>query len=536
MRTRTGQAPITDVVVVGAGPVGMTAAALLAARGATVAVLERNPTTSDAPKAISIDDEALRTFQTAGLAARLERIIVPGTGTRYYDAAGRAVFQARSGWPYRLGHPFKNPFAQPDLERELADHLAGCGIAVRWGTEVAAIAQDPEGVTVTTGAGETLRTRYVLGCDGGRSTVREQLGVRMSGRSFDEVWLVADVLGDPHDERYGMHHGDPRRPTVVVPGLDGRCRYEFLLHPGEGEAGDPPPFALVSRLLAPHRRITPDQVERCVAYRFHALVADEFAAGRVFLLGDAAHMMPPFAGQGLNSGIRDAANLTWKITDVLAGRLDHDALASYDAERRPHSAATVALSVRLGRIVMTTDPRLAERRDRTVARILAEPEGRAYLEEMRYRPAQRYAEGLVVPGPGAGVPFGQPRVYDTATARTRMLDDVLGAGWALLGVDVPAAVLAEATEQAAPLAPVVAAVPGDDRLPRATGGGRVLVDLDGGLDRETAPHRGRVVLLRPDRFVAAAWPAAAVTAGAVRRGLALHLRTTPERAPLPVAG
>ena len=546
MVTRTGQIT-TDVVVVGAGPVGMTAAALLAARGVSVTVLERNPTTSDAPKAISIDDEALRTFQAAGLAPRLERIIVPGTGTRYYDASGRAVFQARSGWPYRLGHPFKNPFAQPDLERELADHLRGCpSVGLRMATAVAAIDQDADGVTITLATGDTVRARYALGCDGGRSTVREQLGVRMAGRSFNDVWLVADVLGDPHDERYGMHHGDPARPTVIVPGRDGRCRYEFLLRPGEGEAGDPPPFALVARLLRPYRRITPAQVERCVAYRFHALVAERFAVGRTFLLGDAAHMMPPFAGQGLNSGIRDAANVAWKIADVLAGRLDPAALASYDTERRPHSSATVRLSARLGRVVMTTDPRLAERRDRMVERILQTPGGRAYLEEMRYRPAQHYGDGMVVPpagdGPVTGVPFGQPRVHDTGTAGTRMLDDVLGAGWALLGVDVASGALVEAAAQVAGLEPVVAHVPGGDRIPRDSEGVRVLVDLDGALDRETAPYRGRVVLLRPDRFVAAAWTPDAVSAGLhADLASALHLsarpRTTgPARAPLPVAG
>ncbi|GAA4782957.1 bifunctional 3-(3-hydroxy-phenyl)propionate/3-hydroxycinnamic acid hydroxylase [Actinomycetospora chlora] len=534
----------TDVVVVGAGPVGMTAAALLAARGVSVTVLERNATTSDAPKAISIDDEALRTFQAAGLAARLERIVVPGTGTRYLDAAGRAAFTARSAWPFRLGHPFKNPFAQPDLERELAEHLREAPpVALRLGTEVLAIAQDADGVEVTTSRGDTVRARYLLACDGGRSTVREQLGIRMAGRSFDEVWLVADVLEDPHDERYGTHHGDPARPTVVVPGRHGRCRYEFLLHPGEGEAGAPPPFALLARLLRPHRRITPEQVERCVAYRFHALVAERFASGRAFLLGDAAHMMPPFAGQGLNSGIRDAANLCWKIADVLAGRLDEAALDTYETERRRHAQDTVRLSVRLGRIVMTTDRRLAERRDRVVARLLGTPEGRAHLEEMRYRPVQHHRAGLVAPGaddgPATGVVLGQPRVHDTATGRTTMLDDVLGPGWALLGVDVPASALDAAAAACASLDPVVAHVPADDRLPRATEARRVLVDLDGGLDREAAPYRGRVVLLRPDRFVAAAWSAQDVAAGRPGRDLAtaLHLAAHDETpTPLAVAG
>ncbi|WP_103338498.1 bifunctional 3-(3-hydroxy-phenyl)propionate/3-hydroxycinnamic acid hydroxylase [Amycolatopsis sp. CA-126428] len=527
----------TEVVVVGAGPVGMTAAALLAGQGVSVLVLERNPATSDEPKAISIDDEALRTFQAAGLAASLDRIIVPGTGTRYYDAAGRALFHARPARPYRLGHPSKNPFAQPELERVLADHLRDCPTAtLRMSTEVAGIAQDADGVSLTTTAGEVVRARYLLGCDGGRSTVREQLGVPMAGHSFDDVWLVADVLGDAHDERYGMHYGDPGRPTVIVPGRDGRCRYEFLLRPAEGEAGTSPPFALLERLLRPHRRIGPEQVERLVAYRFHALVAEGFAIGRVFLLGDAAHMMPPFAGQGLNSGIRDAANLTWKIADVLGGRLDPAALNSYDAERRPHAEATVRFSVRLGRVVMTTDPRLAERRDRMVERIVQDPLGRSHLEEMRYRPVAHYADGMVVAGEGTGVPFGQPRVHDTATAGARMLDDVLGRGWALLGMDVPVATLLDAAEQVAGLEPVVALVPGDDRLPRAATELRMLVDLDSGLEREITPYRGRVVLLRPDRFVAAAWTAVAVAAGLAADLSALHLTGTPVRPPLTVAG
>ncbi|HWN34515.1 MAG TPA: FAD-dependent oxidoreductase, partial [Pseudonocardia sp.] len=211
MHTRTA-----DVAVVGAGPVGMTAAALLAARGVRVCVLERNATTSDEPKAISIDDEALRVFQWAGLVERVLRVIVPGTGTRYYDAAGHPAFQARSPHPFQLGHPFKNPFAQPDLERELAAHLREQpGVELLMATEVHRIGQRADGAGAgvelhcrsTTGERSEVRARYLLGCDGGRSTVREQLGIGMTGRSFDEVWLVADVTGDPHDQRYGMHHG-----------------------------------------------------------------------------------------------------------------------------------------------------------------------------------------------------------------------------------------------------------------------------------------------------------------------------------------
>lgn len=501
------------MAVVGAGPVGMTAAALLGARGLQVVVLERKATTSNEPKAISLDDEALRIYQAAGLVNRILSVIVPGIGTRYYDADGRPVFQARSPQPYRLGYPFKNPFAQPDLERELHGHLsAQPNVEIRMQAELVGLSQDADGVEVryrhaTDGTTGALRATYVLGCDGGRSPVRTLLGVGMTGRSHPDPWLVADVLDDHHDERYGMHHGDPRRPYVIIPGRGGRCRYEFLLHAGEATPEDEVGFALTERLLRPFRPINPEQVERAVIYRFHALVADRWRVGRAFLLGDAAHMMPPFAGQGLNSGIRDAANLCWKIADVLAGRLADAALDTYEQERRPHAEATVRLAERLGRIVMTTDPRFAARRDAHFRVALQDPATRAFYEEMRYRPPHAYLAGLIVPASGgrplAGVMMGQPRVFDTASATIVMLDDVLGAGWALVGVGVTAEKLAAAATATGRLAPEAARVAVDNRLP--PGSGRLLVDVDGRLDVEFAPYNGRIVLIRPDRFVAASW-------------------------------
>jgi 3-(3-hydroxy-phenyl)propionate hydroxylase len=505
-----------QVVVVGAGPVGMTAAALLAARGVSVTVLERNATTSDAPKAISLDDESLRIYQSAGLADRILRVIVPGTGTRYFGASGTPMFQARAASPFRFGYPFKNPFAQPDLERELMAHLASHPlVTVRAGTVVRDLRQTADDVEVLfrrAGAPDddgpgSIRASFVLGCDGGRSTVRARAGIGMTGRNHAEPWLVADVLDDPHDERYGMHHGDPDRPHVIVPGRGGRCRYEFLLHPGEGTPEREPDFPLVQRLLAPFRSLTPDQVERAVIYRFHALVADRWSDGRVHVLGDAAHMMPPFAGQGLNSGIRDAANLCWKIAAVLQGQLGPSSLATYEQERRPHAEATVRLSGRLGRIVMTTNRRFAERRDRYLTGTLRNSAARAFYEEMRYRPPHVYASGLLVrSGEGvgpAGVLIGQPRVFDTAAGRTMLLDEAVGAGWTLFGVGATRSELDAAFQLVAPLGPGTALVSVDERLPRD--GADCLVDVDGRLDAEFADYRDQIVLVRPDHFVAAAW-------------------------------
>jgi len=203
-----------DVAVCGAGPVGMTAAALLAARGLDVVVLERRSTTSDEPKAISIDDEALRVYQQAGIAAEVLSIVVPGTGTRYYDSNDKALFHGRAAVPYRLGYPFKNPFAQPDLERVLLAALrAHPRIDVHFDTEVTALTQDGDAVTLTA-PNLSVQAAFALGCDGGRSTMRSLLEISMTGR------------------------GHPVQPgDIILSGTPGGVGYrrdpQVFLHPGD---------------------------------------------------------------------------------------------------------------------------------------------------------------------------------------------------------------------------------------------------------------------------------------------------------------
>lgn len=501
----------TDVIVVGAGPVGMTAAVLLQHLGLTVALLERVEQPMSEPKAISLDDESLRALQFAGVADQVLSIIVPGLGTQYYGADGHPLFRAIGPEPYRLGHPFKNPFAQPDLEALLRDVIASKSrIDFRQGAPVVDIEQDEFTVSALVAERPGPRRvtgRYLIGADGGRSTVRDRLGIAMRGRSYDDVWLVVDTVGDRHDERFGMHHADPLRPHVIVPGLNGRCRYEFLLHDGESVPGETPSHALIQRLLAPYREISPDEVERAVSYRFHALVAEEWRSGRVFLAGDAAHMMPPFAGQGLNSGIRDVMNLSWKIAAAARGTLTSDSLDSYETERAPHAQATVRLSERLGRVVMTTSTRIATRRDAAIRAALERPETRDFFEAMRYRPVLTISDGLVDPAPDSprvGTAIAQPRLFDTSTHRPTMLDDALGSGWALVGVDVDP----DAWPAADGLVRLTGArrlhLPMNGRLPRLAAAVRVVLDIDGQLEREFSDFVGRFVLIRPDRVIAAA--------------------------------
>jgi 3-(3-hydroxy-phenyl)propionate hydroxylase len=523
------------VLVVGAGPVGLTVANLLAARGVSVLVVERSPKTSNEAKAISLDAESLRMFQSAGLAAQIEQVIVPGTGTRYYDRHGRALFQARGGRPYQLGYAFKNQFAQPELEGVLAVVLARQRADVRFSTELIGLADHAAGATaqlrdLSTGAVSQVEVSWVAACDGGHSTVRQLLRIGMSGRSHEQMWVVVDTVEDHHRERYGMHYGNPDRPTVVVPGRDGRCRYEFRLKDGEGTPGEPPPPALIARLLQPYRGICPEQVERSVVYRFNAIVADQWRSGHCFLLGDAAHMMPPFAGQGLNSGIRDAANLAWKLALVWNGTLSPEVLDTYQMERHQHAKATVEFSEWLGRVVMTTSRWRALRRDVAVRAMLLVPAGRRYLREMRYRPKAVHTQGLVSYAGGAARPMvgtllPQPWVIPEPSLRPQRLDEVLGSRLTLLGVDVEPGdwdeVEAVAARRGLPAMRAIDVVL-QDRLPTASGQRTAIADADGVLEQVMAPARGKFVVVKPDRYVAAVF--AAGEAGAVASELSRWLR------------
>lgn len=518
------------VLIVGGGPVGLTAANLLAARGLPVIVIERNTTTSDEAKAISLDDESLRTLDGAGLVGQVLDIVVPGTGTRYHDRHGRALFHARGPESLRLGFPFKNQFAQPELERVLLRALAERPTAtVQFGTELVDLDSRADRVVVSVRDTDRSQTRqieasWVLGCDGGRSRVREQCGIEMTGTSHGEVWMVVDTVGDHHDERFGMHHGTPDRPTVIVPGRNGRCRYEFLLHPGEGERNTTPSFEAVRSLLRRHREIAPEQIERATNYTFNAVVADRWSDGRCLLLGDAAHMMPPFAGQGLNSGVRDVANLSWKLEQVWRGHSDPELLETYEQERRPHAEAMVRFSEQLGQVVMTTRRARALLRDVAVRTLLLHPAGRRMLTQMRFRPPSVHRTGAVVQGHAlAGRSLPQPRVLLAPALRLTMLDEVLGAGWAILGVDVPPAGWWRAEEVLRDMRASIRQVEVvlGDRLPRGTDSRAAVADADGRLEAELAGAAGLLVLVRPDHYIAAAVPADDLASALDRLGAAV---------------
>jgi 3-(3-hydroxy-phenyl)propionate hydroxylase len=530
------QLMMPPVVIIGGGPTGMTLANLLGYAGIPVLLAERNASTSDLPRAVSFDDESLRTFQSCGLEDAAYELIVQGTGTKYFGANGKELAYQRGPAQPPLGHPVKNPFSQPEFERMLRAGLDRFPhVATHFSTELTELHVDDDHtarVTLRNADGELREVvaGVVVGCDGGRSFVREQLGIPMMGTSLGDPWLVVDTLEDEHNERYAMHHCDPRRPFVIVPGRDGRCRYEFRLLPGE----DPRDFTAleaVSRLLAPFRTISREQLERCTVYTFHALIAERWQEGPVLLAGDAAHMMPPFAGQGLNSGIRDAGNLAWKIALVSKGQADPRLLRTYEPERRPHAEATVALSVRLGTVMMSRRPTFARVRDTLVRAGLHLPAVHRYVTEGRFKPTARYRTGAVLPATDpdphglVGSPLAQPLVL-LADGTRRRLDDVLGTGFSLLRVDEPPSrpPLRCDRHPWPTLEPTVVNILLGDRAPREHPAGVeiTVADIDGTLTQRLGPYRGRVLLVRPDRFVAAVLPAdLAGGADAVAGALAL---------------
>jgi 3-(3-hydroxy-phenyl)propionate hydroxylase len=500
--------PEVEVLIVGGGPTGLAAANALGQLGVEAMLVEQEPGVAELPRAVSVDDEAMRFMQWLGLAEAMRDIVLPGTGTKFYGRHGQLLAYSQ-GPPAPLnGQPIKNPIDHSEFQLALLRGLDRYPrVDVRHRARFTGFEARPDGVLATIeaeGETETVKARYLLGADGGRSVVRTLIGQEpMTGSAFAERWLVVDTVDDHHDERYAMHYGDPMRPRVVVVGRGGRCRYEFLIDEDEDPSEDEV-SRLAIELVSSYRSLTEDDVVRAAIYKFYALVADEFCRDRVFIMGDAAHMMPPFAGQGLNSGLRDAANLCWKLAARVQGRAGTELLDSYTLERQPHVRATVALSVRLGAIMMTRSRAKAAARDAIFAICGRFPPGRRRLAKLLSRPPTLHRRGFVVEpsAPLAGGILTQSSVIDAA-GHIVGLDDVLGDAFALLGVEVEprcfADLAASIWEQ---LAPKHVHLTLDHRLPAAQPELNGIADFKGALAAQLEPVRGRFVLVRPDRIVA----------------------------------
>lgn len=429
-----------DVLIVGAGPVGLTLANILGMYGVRTRVVEERPTLIDYPRGVGLDDESLRTFQSIGLIEQILPHTTPNQFMRFVDGNRRLLAEiaptdAQFGWPKRNG------FVQPLVDAEL---LAGLSryphVEVVWGAAMSAAAESDDRVSAeihTTTGTSIVAARYLVGCDGGRSATRRHLGVSFEGTTSSTRWLVVDLATDPLGHPNLEVAADPARPNVSVSIAHGIRRFEFMIHDDESDelAADP---AFAQRLIAPFVP-HPDRLEviRRRVYTHHSRIAGSFRKGRIFLAGDAAHLMPVWQGQGYNSGIRDAANLGWKLAAVVTGKAGDGLLDSYDLERRKHARAMIDLSTMVGKVISPTDRKVAAVRDVLVRAAAAIPPVRRYVLGMRFKPMPKYEHGAVVhtwsrtPKSAVGTLFIQPRV-DTREQSNVLLDEVLGPWFAVL--------------------------------------------------------------------------------------------------------
>jgi 2-polyprenyl-6-methoxyphenol hydroxylase-like FAD-dependent oxidoreductase len=364
-----------DVLVVGAGPVGQITALLLAQHGLRVMVLERWDQPYPLPRAVALAHDVVRVLHTLGLGPGLANLLEPwghdGQECVLESADGVRLVETRYSADSASGHPMMSGFSQPDLEPLLEDRVQEVeAIDQRRGVTVRAVRAGDDAAHVVAvgrdGTKFTVLARYVVGCDGANSVVREQIGAPITDLRFDRDWLVVDIV--PHGpegasmRRIGQRL-DPARPTTFVPAGPNRRRFEFMILPGEDAALLDTDAATWDLLRTWGFEPDNSELTRHARYTFRGRWVTQWRAGRVLLAGDAAHQMPPFLGQGLNSGIRDATNLAWRLA-LVARRIAPEALLDdYAAERCDQVATIVAESVRLGGLICTIDPEEAARRD-----------------------------------------------------------------------------------------------------------------------------------------------------------------------------
>ncbi len=461
-----------DVAIIGYGPAGASLANLLGQAGFKVLVYEREAAIYPLPRAIHFDGEVMRVFHSMGLKTEIEAATRPGNKNMDFVNANNQVMLTRGGASLVGPHGSANNhyFHQPELEAVLRRGVARfANVSVFTRHEVFAIARHQDHALLSVenmanGSLSEVRARYVIGCDGARSLVRRLMGSTMEDLGLHQPWLVFDALLKrpvPHLPGYTVQHCDPVRPATYCHVVGNRRRWEIMILPGDDVQAIARPdqvWKLVERWIAPDDA----DIERAVVYTFHSVLARGWRRGRLMIAGDAAHQTPPFLGQGMCAGIRDAANLAWKLAAVLRGEADDSLLDTYESERLPHVRAFIDLAVRLGDIIQTTDPTVAAERDRKFAN----------APEVFSFPQPGLGPGLLEPGTRhAGSIFPQPRLADG-----RLLDEALGSRFGML------------------VRPGFAATPMHDSC--------VLTATPGdALDAALEALDVAAVLLRPDRYI-----------------------------------
>ncbi len=468
----------TDILIAGLGPVGATLAVYLARLGLRVIALERDTEVYPLPRAAHLDHETMRLLHMAGGADAVLAASQPLSAYEFRTGSGALLmgFTPEQG-DAPTGFPVSSMFHQPTLEYALRARLDREPLAsARAGHALTHYDADEDGVVaqvVGPDGAYTVAARFLIGCDGGGSLVRKLAGIELDDMGFDEPWLVIDTRltnGATHLSTVGLQYCDPKRPVTSMPMGPGRHRWEFMMRAGE-TADEMSRSDRIAELIAPFADPAHVEIERHAVYRFHAVRAREWRKGRVLLAGDAAHQMPPFMGQGLCSGIRDAANLGWKLAAILKGDGGPALLDTYQPERAPHVQAITEMAVFMGRVVCTQNESEAASRDQDM---MAKPE------------AERFG---AMPGL-AGLPSGF--VSDSASAG-RVFPEPWLAGDVRLRLD-----------DAAGLAPLLL-TRGHVSAPAFAARGGYVIDIaqlaDAAGDLARLMGEAEAVLVRPDRHV-----------------------------------
>ncbi|TGJ98376.1 bifunctional 3-(3-hydroxy-phenyl)propionate/3-hydroxycinnamic acid hydroxylase [Leptospira langatensis] len=535
--------PLYDVAIIGLGPAGLTLSHILGRRGLKVIVIEKEPVFYGNARAVYTDDECLRIFQAAGVADDVHKDMMFDIPVQFTYEDGTPIGQyIPTGTPN--GWPIVNFLYQPYLETKLSEKLGKYDhVKILRGREFRSLTQDEEGVTVYhiasegTGYGQkqenpkpkeeederSIRASFVVGCDGGRSKVREFLNVKLKGKNFPEPWLVVDLrqknleLGLRHLPYFNFYC-DPNGPVVSCPQPDGHHRFEFRLKTGTSKEYMERPDT-IRKLLSKH--VNPDhfEIKRRLVYTFNGLVADRWKEGRVLLAGDAAHMTPQFMGQGMSSGIRDAFNLGWKLIEVIHGRAGERLLETYQTERYFHAKEMIQISTILKDVVSLENKFLAAMRDGFLRAVRLIPSVYKIFQEGKFKPKPKYKQGKYFGIPRnssnrhAGTLMPQPDLQ-IMDGTNRKMDQIAGDSYALIGqgIDPRKGLSEKSLSFLNSLGTKYITIYEKGKRPQGIRG--VVRDFDPGLNevediysllkpwfKEAGYKKNGVVLLRPDKFV-----------------------------------